>query len=146
MYKPSFILCISKLHAQTKFFNWINSLWKETRGQNFATVFMAYFCWFYGEEPCTKFCGVLVRFHKVVMQQNFELMSHSYPRMYKTFQNISLVFIVFLLLVLYRKSLLYSFMVFSDHFSRTYEVAKFWVIKLYLDVSDVIHVTEHTRC
>ena len=24
-----------------------------------------------------------------------------------------------------------------DHFSQTYEIAKFWIIKLYFDVSDV---------
>ena len=31
------------------------------------------------------------------------------------------------------------------HFSRTYEVAKFWMIKLYLDVIDVLHGNEHTK-
>ena len=36
-------------------------------------------------------------------------------------------------------------MVFFDHFSRTYEVAKFRIIKLYLDVSDVTHANEHTK-
>ena len=32
-----------------------------------------------------------------------------------------------------------------DHFSRTYEVGKIWMIKLYLLVSDVIHANEHTK-
>ena len=32
-----------------------------------------------------------------------------------------------------------------DHFSQTYEVAKFYVIKLYLYVSNVINVNEHTK-
>ena len=32
-----------------------------------------------------------------------------------------------------------------DQFSRTYEVAKFWIIKLFLDVSDVIHAKEHKK-
>ena len=32
-----------------------------------------------------------------------------------------------------------------DHFSWTYEVAKFWTIKLYLDVRGVIHANEHTK-
>ena len=32
---------------------------------------------------------------------------------------------------------------FSIHFSRTYEVTKFWMIKLFLYVSDIIHVNEH---
>ena len=31
------------------------------------------------------------------------------------------------------------------HFSGTYEVAKFWVVKLYLDVSDAIHENDHTK-
>ena len=30
-------------------------------------------------------------------------------------------------------------------FSQTYEFAKFWIIKLYLDISDVIHGNEHTK-
>ena len=29
-----------------------------------------------------------------------------------------------------------------DNFSLTYEIAKFWMIKLRLDVSDVIHANE----
>ena len=32
----------------------------------------------------------------------------------------------------------------SDHFSPTYEVTNFWMIKLCLNVSDVIHTNEHT--
>ena len=31
-----------------------------------------------------------------------------------------------------------------DHFSRTYEVAEFWIIKLCLDVNDVTHANKHT--
>ena len=31
-----------------------------------------------------------------------------------------------------------------DHFSQIYEVTKFQMIKLCLDVSDVIHTNEHT--
>ena len=31
-----------------------------------------------------------------------------------------------------------------DHFLLTYEVAKFWMIKLCLNVSDAIHANEHT--
>ena len=31
------------------------------------------------------------------------------------------------------------------NFSRTYEVAKFWMIKLYRDVSDVIDANEDTK-
>ena len=33
---------------------------------------------------------------------------------------------------------------YFDDFSLTYEVAKFCTIRLYLDVSDVIHANEHT--
>ena len=32
-----------------------------------------------------------------------------------------------------------------DHFSRTYEVAKYRSIKLYLDVSDVVHANKHAN-
>ena len=32
-----------------------------------------------------------------------------------------------------------------DHFSRTFEVAKFWAIKLYFYVKDVIHANEQTK-
>ena len=32
-----------------------------------------------------------------------------------------------------------------DHFSRTCEVKKFWMIKLYLEVSDVIHANKHRK-
>ena len=32
-----------------------------------------------------------------------------------------------------------------DHFSQTYEIAKFWIIKLYFDVSDVMQGNEHTK-
>lgn len=32
-----------------------------------------------------------------------------------------------------------------DHFSRTSEVAKFWIVKLHLNVSDVIHANEYTE-
>ena len=31
-----------------------------------------------------------------------------------------------------------------DHFSWTYEVAKFWMIKLCLDVIGIMHANEHT--
>ena len=31
------------------------------------------------------------------------------------------------------------------HFIRTYEFAKFWMIKLYLDISGIIHLNEHTK-
>ena len=34
---------------------------------------------------------------------------------------------------------------FIDHFLRTYEVKKFSMIKLYLEVSDVIHAKKHTK-
>ena len=32
-----------------------------------------------------------------------------------------------------------------DHFSRTSEVAKFWIVKLYLNASDVIHANEYKK-
>ena len=36
-------------------------------------------------------------------------------------------------------------MVFLSIFDELNEVAKFWMINLYLDVSNVIHANEHTK-
>ena len=33
-----------------------------------------------------------------------------------------------------------------DHFSRTYEVAKFWMIELYLNVSDIMNANSQKAC
>ena len=48
-------------------------------------------------------------------------------------------FLCNLLLVLWRKKCVF------DHFSQTYEVAKFSMIKLYIDMSDVIPENEHAK-
>ena len=37
-----------------------------------------------------------------------------------------------------------KFYVVFDHLSQTYEVTKFWIIKLYLDISDIRQANEHT--
>ena len=75
------------------------------------------------KEPCTKFCGVLVRFHELIKLQSFEFsVSDIIPT---NVQNISLL-VVFSYFVSFmeKKSRIKFYGVF-DHFSRTYEVAKF---------------------
>ena len=50
-----------------------------------------------------------------------------------------------ILLVLWRKNVLKSFMVFFDHFPWTYEVKKFWMVKLCLQVNNGIHANKHMK-
>ena len=98
---------------------------------------------FMEKDPCTKFCGVLIRFHEVIKLQSFEFsVSDVYPWMYKIFH---LWFCLHFLSVLWRKKPPIKFYGVFDHFSRAYEVAKFWMIKLYVNVSDVIHANDHTK-
>ena len=75
------------------------------------------------KDPCTKFCGVLIRFHKVVKLQSFEFsVSDVIP---ENVQNISpLVFFAFFVSFMEKKPPIKFYGVF-DHFSRAYEVAKF---------------------
>ena len=57
------------------------------------------------EEPCTKFCGVVVKFHEVIKLQGFKLSESDVIS--ANVQNISpLVFFAVFLLVLCRKNLL----------------------------------------
>ena len=51
-------------------------------------------------------------------------------------------FLCIFLLILWKENLL--FYGHFDHFSWNYEVAKFWMIKLFLKVCDVIQTNEHT--
>ena len=46
----------------------------------------------------------------------------------------------------FMKKWFYSFYCRLDHLSWTYKVAKFWMIKLCLDASDVIHANKHIIC
>ena len=59
-------------------------------------------------------------------------------------KHFSLIFFAFCLLVLCRKSL-HKVLWHFWSFSRIYKVAKFWIIKLYLNVSEVVHVNEHKK-
>ena len=95
------------------------------------------------KEPCTKFCGVLVRLHKVINLQRFEFsVSDVIPA---NVQNIlPLIFFAFFVIFLEKKPTIKFYGVF-DHFLGTYEVAKFSMTELYLDVSDVIQTNEHTK-
>ena len=75
------------------------------------------------KDPCTKFCGVLIRFHEVVKLQSFEFsVSDVIP---ENVQHISpLVFFAFFVSFMEKKPPIKFYGVF-DHFSRAYEVAKF---------------------
>ena len=83
-------------------------------------------------EPCTKFCGVLISFNEVIKLQSFEFdASDVIPA---NAQIISFhIFINFM-----ENELSTKLNSVFDHFSRTYKVTKFWMIKLCLDVSDVL--------
>ena len=86
------------------------------------------------KESCTKFCVILVIFHEVIkLQSSVFNVSDVIPG---KVQNISpLVFFAFLVASFMEKKTPIKFYGVFDHFSRTYEVAKFRMIKLYLDVS-----------
>ena len=65
-----------------------------------------------------------------------------YPRMYKIFLcRFSLHFLVSFM----EKKPPIKFIGVFVYFLRTYEVPKFWMIKNYLDISDVIHANEHSK-
>ena len=66
----------------------------------------------------------------------------SYPRMYKIFHH--LFSLHYFVSFMKEKPPINFYSVF-DHFSQTYEVKKFCIIKLYLNVSDVIHTNRHTK-
>ena len=86
------------------------------------------------KEHCTKFCGVLIRFHEFIKSQVLHsAYVTSYPWMYKICHSrFSLHFC-------------YFYGEIFDHFSQTCEVAKFWIIELYLYESDVKHANEQTK-
>ena len=76
-----------------------------------------------GKDPCTKFCGALIRFHEDIKLQSFEFsVSDVIP---ENVQNISpLVFFAFFVSFMEKKPPIKFYGVF-DHFSRAYQVAKF---------------------
>ena len=92
----------------------LNGTW----GQNSSLFLWHEFNDFMEKEPCPKFCGVLIHSsHEVMKLQSFE--SSVIDLIPANVQNIF-------------------------HFSWTYEIAKFWMIKLCLDASDVIHANDDT--
>ena len=56
-----------------------------------------------------------------------------------------LVFLAFFVRFMEKTPLITKFYGVFDHFPRTCEVVKFWTIKLYLYVIDVIHANEQTK-
>ena len=83
------------------------------------------------------FFGVLVKFHEVTKLQSSEFSVNDVIT--ANVLNISSWFSLhFFVCKIERKPSIKCYGVF-DNFSRTYEVVKFWMIKLYLDVCDVIH-------
>ena len=78
---------------------------------------------FMEKEPCTKFCGVLISSHEVLKLQNFE--SGGIDVIPANIQNISsLVFFAYFF-KFYGKTAFTQFYGDFDHFSITYEAAKF---------------------
>ena len=66
----------------------------------------------------------------------------SYPRMCKTFH---LLFFLHFFIIFKEKNPPIRFYGVFVYFLRPYEVAKFWMIELYLDVSVVIRANKHTK-
>ena len=91
------------------------------------------------QEPCTKFSGVLISFHKVMKFSIQHRWHHTQERKYFTpaFLCISLVDFI-------KKEPNTKFQSVFDHFLQTYEVMKFWMVRLCLDPSDVMYANEHT--
>ena len=90
---------------------------------------------FMEKELCTKFFGVLISSLEVT---KFSI-RHEWCHTRDCTKQLSLVFVNFM-----EKEHFTHFYGRFDNFSWTYEVAKFWMIKLCLDVSDVIHKNKHT--
>ena len=65
-----------------------------------------------------------------------------YPRMYRTFH---LWFFCIFFVNFVGENTFEKFCCVFDHFSWSYEVPKFWMINLYLDVSGGIHANEYTK-
>ena len=92
------------------------------------------------KRPCTNVCGVLVSFHEVMKLKAF-FESNTTPT---NTQHISSLLSSHTFVNLMKKKPSSKFNGVFDHFSQIYEVRKFQMIKLCLDVSDVIHANEHT--
>ena len=81
----------------------------------------------------------MTRFQKVIKLQSFELsISDAIPA---NVQNISLLVFFASFVRLMENKVYWCFCPFL----RTYLVPKFWIIKSYLDISDVIHSNEHSK-
>ena len=95
------------------------------------------------KEPCKNFYGDLVRFHEAIKLISFEFTIRDVIP--ASVQNVSLLsFFAFFVILWRKKPPIKCYGVFN-HSLQTYEVAKFWMIKLCLDVSNVIHANEHTK-
>ena len=95
------------------------------------------------KEPSTKFSDVLIRFHEVMKLQSFGFSVSDV--IHANVKSISPLFFCIFLLVLWKKKTSVKSNGLFVHLSWAYEVAKFWVVKRYLDVSDVIHANEQTK-
>ena len=95
------------------------------------------------KEPCKKFWGIWVRFLEIAKLQNFKFsVSDVIPA---NVQNIEPWFSLHFYVRFMEKKPPIKFYDVLVHFLRAYEVAKSWMIKLYLNVSDVIHANELTK-
>ena len=69
---------------------------------------------------------------------------HEWHHTRKCTKNVIPGFLCIFLIFEKNNTVLIQFYSRFDHFSWTYEVVKFWIIKLCLDVSDIIHANKHT--
>ena len=97
---------------------------------------------FMKKKPCKNICGVLVSFHEFLKSQSFEFsVNDVIPTNTK---NILPLVCFAYLCYFYGKTTLIKVLWCFWPILRTFEVTKFWMIKLRLDVSDVIQANEHT--
>ena len=94
---------------------------------------------FMEKASCPKLFHVLIIFHEVSKLQSFEFHIMSYKRMHKA---VYLWFSLHIFVNFMEKEPFRKFYGAFDHLSWTYEFTKFWIIKMSLDVSDVIDTND----
>ena len=96
---------------------------------------------FMEKEPCTKFFSVLISFPIVRNLQSFEFGEAIPTYAWKMFRP---WFSLYIFVNFMKKEPSTKIYGVFDHFSRVFEIKKFWIIKLCLGVRDVIHANEDT--
>ena len=92
-----------------------------------------------------QFCDDFIRFYIVIkLKVLHSAYATSYPRMYKTCHP-WFSFFPWFVTFMEKTPLIIKFYGVFNHFLRTCEVAKSWIIKLYHYVSNAIHANEQTK-